>query len=96
MPWKKKDVKKGNKQQGRNHILNWVGVQGGCLFLENFGKFQGGVPNFWVLLHFYALISKNFQILVGLRGGTRPRHQSPGGGLSPPVPPQNNVRFETR
>ena len=47
MPWKKKDVKKGNKQQGRNHILNWVGVQGGVYFWKILENFRG-VPNFWV------------------------------------------------
>ena len=65
----------------QEHTLFWVGVQGG-LFLENFR----GVSNFWVLLHFYALISKIFQISVGLRGGgTRLQHQSPGGSV-PPAP----------
>ena len=44
-----------------------------------FGKFQG-VPNFWVLLHFYALISKKFPISVGRRGRG---DQTPGESLPP-------------
>ena len=51
----------------------------GIVNIHYFVKFRGvyfwkmenfkGVPNFWVLLHFYALISKIFQISVGLRRG---------------------------
>ena len=54
--------------------------RGGGIFLENFRT----VPNFWVLLHFYALISKFFQISVVLRG-TRLQQKSSGGSV-PPLP----------
>ena len=36
------------------HTLNWVWAKGGGLFSGNFW----GVPNFWVLLHFYVSFSK--------------------------------------
>ena len=41
-------------------------LRGGSIF----EKFQEGCLNFWVLLHFYVTISKNFQISVFLRGRT--------------------------
>ena len=48
-----------------------------------FWKISGGVPYFWVLLHFYVTISKFFQISFFLRGATEGGHQYPEGGLSP-------------
>ena len=38
--------KTSEKKMANQHTLNWVGVQGGGLFLKIFGKFQGGLPNF--------------------------------------------------
>ena len=66
-------------------IIHYFGSElRGGLFLENIRR----VINFWVLLHFYALISKLFQISVGLRM-TRLQHLSLRS--VPPVLPQNNV-----